>query len=182
MSSLQPPQSRIITDSPFDQLHVRYQQRFDCSTKALQISSRTAPNLVRYPSIFCQESPMILSISPVVAQINVRDASPVPKQTRFALALSAFWSWWRSSRFVWSHTNHSSLLLAGKCCPLDQASMINGWHPASNSLNVASRFCELRIAFAKPRYFLIMLSEFCSSSAGPVIPVFRALTNTHDRQ
>ena len=88
MSSLQPPQSRIITDAPFDQLHVRYQQRFDCLTKALQISSRTtAPNLVRYPSIFCQESPMVLSISPMVAQINVRDASPVPKQTRFALAL-----------------------------------------------------------------------------------------------
>jgi hypothetical protein len=40
----------------------------------------------------------------------------------------------------------------------------------------------LRIAFAKACYFPIMLFDFYSSSAGPVIPVVKALQNTHDRQ
>jgi hypothetical protein len=153
------------------------------TNKALQISSSTASNLVSYrvPIYFLSGDSNLLSLLPSRGPDQRPGFFPVPKQTRFALNLSVLGLWWRSSQFVWRHTNHSSFC-SPKMLP-SRPSLHYQWLTPSHQLTGRRvKVLVSRIAFAEACYFPIMLSDFYSSLAGPVIPVVRALTNTHDRQ
>lgn len=60
------PAATAISHRPFGQLHVRYQQRFDCSNKAphMIVPSRTAANLDIYPSVSPQEEILLFYSMP----------------------------------------------------------------------------------------------------------------------
>ena len=124
MSSLQPPQSRIVLTL----LSIYYMSVISNDLIAQLKPSKLRLVLLRIliaTYLFLrQESPMSSNPSPPVVDLRP-GFFPVPKQTRFALNISALGLWWLSSNCV-EHTNHSSLLAGWTSCPLDQACISNG--------------------------------------------------------